>query len=413
MKSVCFPKNFKSFILTNTLGTFLEYLDATLYAFFATTIASIFFPEKNAATALLLAMGVFSIAYIARPFGGLLFGYFGDKFGRRNTLAANILLMALATVAIGSIPSYARLGVASPILLMLCRILQGLAVSSEYTGSSIYLLESFPKSHGLLSGMSTAAGSLGIFFASLVAMSFSHFHCESSWRLAFLFSGCVIGIVGFYLRKNQPESTAFLQAADAHLLHEKPALVLIKKYKKDFISGILLSMYIGAALYTILVYSSTYLLRLGMTSQEALTISTLLALAEAIASPIFGHLADRYSIGSILLLATLSMTVAALPLFLLITLNIFWITLLAFGFLAIITAAFDGPLAAYLVHKFHVSVRHSGFSLSYNLGGAVIGGITPLALTYFIDKTAISIFPAFVLIGFALLATLVLLKEKS
>ncbi len=192
-------KNFKSFILTNTLGTFLDYLDATLYAFFATIIAADFFPEKNPRTSLLLSLGVFAIAFIVRPFGALLFGYLGD----------------------------------------------------------------------------------------------------------------------------------------------------------------------------------------------------------------------RYTLSRILIGATLSMGVVALSLFYLIIGAHFGITLAAFGVLAIITGAFDGPLAAYLVTKFDVSVRHSGVSLSYNLGAALLGGMTPLALTYFIDKTKLAIFPSFPLIGFSLLAFYVLLKDKK
>jgi len=405
-------KNFKSFVLTNTLGTFLEYLDATLYAFFATIIAFNFFPEKDPTTSLLLTLGVFAISFIARPFGALLFGYLGDRFGRRNILAANILMMALATMMIGLIPSYAFWGLAAPLSLILCRIVQGLAISSEYTGSSIYLLETILKKHGLFSGISTAAGSFGIFFASLLAMGFSHFHIENYWRCAFVFSGFIIGLLAFYLRRNQPESAAFLQAIQARLIHEKPAHVLFEKYKKELFSGILISMYLGVALCTILVYSATYLMRLGMSNQDALIISTLLALTEACCAPLFGYLADQYGLRPVLLIAALAMAIVAFPLFCFITHYGFWIVLGSFGILSIIVAAFDGPLAAYLVNKFDVSVRHSGVSLSYNIGAAVFGGMIPVTLTYLIDKTNLPIFPSFLLIGFALLAVFVLWREK-
>lgn len=410
-KATLSPLNF-SFILTNTLGTFLEYFDATLYAFFATTIASIFFPDKNGTTGLIYTFGIFAISFLVRPFGALLFGTLGDKFGRRNVLAANILLMSMGTVGIGLVPAYATIGLCAPALLIFFRLLQGLAISSEFTGSSIYLLETLPSQHGFFSGVSTSAGSFGIAFASLVAGVVSHFHFENHWRWAFFFSGAVIGLLGFYLRRKQPESTAFLKAAEAKLLYQRPPLILFKKYRKELFLSTLLGIYLGVVLYTILVYTATYLERLGLSSESALTISTITSLIEAFGTPFFGWLADRHGLRSILMFATISMVVLALPLFYLISLNIFLITLVAFSLLGLLTAAFDGPLVAYIIKKFDVGVRHSGVTLSYNLGAALFGGFIPVILTYFIDKTKILLLPSFVLIGSALLAFFVLFNEE-
>ena len=417
MKVINFKNNASrqraSFILSNTLGTFLEYFDATLYAFFATTFALIFFPEKNATTSLIYTFGIFAISFLVRPFGALLFGTLGDKLGRRNILAANILLMSVATVGIGLIPSYKAIGLLAPALLIFFRLLQGLAISTEFTGSSIYLLETLPSRHGFFSGISTSAGSFGIASASLVAAIVSHFHFENHWRWAFFFSGSVIGLLGFYLRRKQPESIAFLKAAEAKLLHRKPPLVLFKKYRRELFLSTLLAIYLGIVLYAVLVYSVTYLERLGFSSQNALLISTATSVIEALASPLFGWLADRHGLRSILMFATLSMAFLALPLFSLINVHEVGITLIAFGGLGFLAAAFDGPLVAYLIAKFDVTVRHTGVSLSYNLGAALFGGFTPVALTYFIDKTKIILFPSFILMGFALLAFCVLLREKK
>lgn len=391
----------------------MEYFDATLYAFFATTIAAIFFPEKNGTIGLIYTFGIFAISFLVRPFGALLFGTLGDKFGRRNVLAANILLMSVATVGIGLVPGYAAIGLCAPALLIFFRLLQGLAISSEFTGSSIYLLETLPSRHGFFSGVSTSAGSFGIAFASLVAGVVTHFHFENHWRWAFFFSGTVIGLLGFYLRRKQPESTAFLKAAKEKRLHQKPPLILFKKYRKELLLSTLLGIYLGVVLYTILVYSATYLERIGFSPQSALFISTITSLVEAFGTPFFGWLADRHGLRSILIFATLSMAILAIPLFSLIDIHHVGITLIVFGILGFLAAAFDGPLVAYIIEKFDVSVRHSGVSLSYNLGAALFGGFIPVLLTYFIDKTKILLFPSFVLIGSALLAFFVLLKEKK
>lgn len=402
-----------TFILSNTLGTFLEYFDATLYAFFATTMASIFFPEKNGITNLIYTFGIFGISFLVRPFGALLFGTLGDKFGRRNVLSANILLMSVATVGIGLVPSYASIGFYAPGMLIFFRLLQGLAISSEFTGSSVYLLETLPSRHGFFSGISTSSGSFGISFASFLAAIVSNFHFETHWRWAFFFSGAVIGLLGFYLRRKQPESTAFLKAAESKSLHSKPSLVLFKKYRKELFHSTLLGMYLGVVLYTVLVYTATYLERLGLSTQNALLISTVTSLIEALAAPLFGWLADRHGLRSILIFATTSMAFLALPIFYLINLNKPMITLISFGLLGFLASAFDGPLVAYIIKKFDVSVRHSGVSLSYNLGAALFGGFTPVTLTYFINKTKILLFPSFLLIGFAFVALFVLVREKK
>ena len=139
----------------------------------------------------------------------------------------------------------------------------------------------------------------------------------------------------------------------------------------------------------------------------------LASLIEALACPLFGWLADRHGLRSILIFATLSMGLLAFPFFYLISLNIFGVTVLSFGCLGFLAAVFDGPLVAYLITKFDVTVRHTGVSLSYNLGAALFGGFTRVSLTYFIDKTKIILFPSFILMGFALLAFCVLLREKK
>lgn len=391
----------------------MEYFDGTLYAFFVTTFAFTFFTGKNQTTSLIYTFGVFAIAFLTRPFGALLFRTLGDKWSRRNVLAANILLMSVATVGIGLILSYKAIALLAPALLIFFRLLQGLAISTEFTGSSIYLLETLPSRHGFFSGVSTSAGSFGIAFASLLAAIVSHFHFESHWRWAFFFSGAVIGLLGFYLRRQQPESIAFLKAAEAKSLHQKPPLVLFKKYRRELFLSTLLSIYLGVLFYAVLVYSPAYLERLGFSHQAALLISMLASLIEALACPLFGWLADRDGLRSILIFATLSMGFLAFPFFYLISLNIFGVTLLSFGCLGFLAAVFDGPLVAYLITKFDVTVRHTGVSLSYNLGAALFGGFTRVSLTYFIDKTKIILFPSFILMGFALLAFCVLLREKK
>jgi MHS family proline/betaine transporter-like MFS transporter len=203
--------------VSNALGTFLEYFDYTLYGFSAPLIAHLFFPTKDRLSSLLLAWGIFFISFLVMPFGAVFLGHLGDRLGRRSVLTACILMMGIPTCAISFLPTYQQIGILAPILLTLCRILQGFAISGEFAGCSVYLYETARRYKGFLASITTCASGFGMLIASLWIFLFTHFqlieHLVTShyWRLPFVVAGLSIAVIGFYLRRSLLETPSFVE----------------------------------------------------------------------------------------------------------------------------------------------------------------------------------------------------------
>lgn len=414
----------KKIILGNISGIFLEYFDYTLYGFAASSIAKSFFPPEDPHNALIMTWLVFAIGFLVRPLGALFFGHFADRFGRRRILLTTIILSAIPTLGIGLLPTYSSIGMYSTLLLILLRLVQGFSFSTEYPGASVYLLESKPRRPGLLSGIITAAGSLGIFFASFIIMLFNlpsisqHFPPDIAWRIPFILAGLIISILGFYLRKDMPESLEFLKACQQKSLVPFPALQLIKKHWQSLLRMLLVTMYLGVGIYTIMVYNSTFLEeRIHLSNQQAEALTTIVSLIEALTAPFFGFISDYFDRTKFLLLTTITAAIVTIPCYSLINSGHFSFILPSLILLIVLIASLDGPMAIYMLEKFPIEVRYSGFSISYNLGAAVIGGLTPFTLSLLIAKFNIDLIPGIYLTFFAMIASLTLWhtlrKEKE
>src|SRR6185295_4043792 len=204
-------------LVAGSIGNALEWYDFALYGYFAPVFAVLFFPSDHPSISLISTFGVFAIGFLARPFGALLFGYWGDTVGRRATLAWSIMLMALPTIGIGLLPTFDHIGIAAPAMLTLLRFLQGLSVGGEFTGSVTFLVEHAPPSRrgytGSWAGFSAQTGALlGSGVSTLVMLSVSEEALHQwAWRIPFL-AGGIIAAMGWYLRRRVPESPAFEHA---------------------------------------------------------------------------------------------------------------------------------------------------------------------------------------------------------
>lgn len=204
-------------LLAGMIGNGLEWYDYALYAYMVTLISKLFFPAGNEAVHLLATLGIFAVGFIARPFGGILFGMVGDKFGRRTALVAAIFLMAFPTGCIGLLPTYEQVGILAPLLLVLLRVMQGLSLGGAFSGTVIFLVEhSPPARRGLVGSTSLASLAVGFLLGSLVVMlmqvSLSEAQFESwGWRIPFLL-GVPIGFIGLYIRNHTEESPVYEEA---------------------------------------------------------------------------------------------------------------------------------------------------------------------------------------------------------
>src|SRR3990167_1305510 len=356
-------------------GVFLEYFDYTLYGFSAPIIAKLFFPHENPMTELLLAWAVFAISFLVRPIGAIIFGHFADRIGRRIVLMITIFLMSVATLSIGLLPTYEKIGILSPILLILFRILQGLSVSTEYSGCSTYLLEFNRHRKGLLSGIITSASGFGVFAASFLVLLFHNIN----WRFPFIIAAVLVGLLGFYFRLGLQESPELLKA-------------------------IIISAFAGVSIIVIEIYFPSYLHSHFLIAKEkTLEISTYLAWTEACFAIIWGAISDYISQRKTIMISGMLMLIGIFPILKLFHSQEIFFWYGAATLLAIIVAAVDGPIAALLVDTFSTEIRYSGVSISYNVGAALIGGFSPSILILLQEHTVLHQPMGWYLVGISIL----------
>lgn len=397
-------------IASCTVGTFLEFFDYTLYGYFASSIGQHFFPSENPKLQLIATWAIFSIGFIIRPLGGMIFGNIADKFGRSKILPLTTILMALPTIFIGLLPTFQMIGWFAPMLLLLCRLIQGLAISAEYNGASIYILENKWRNNGFLAAFTPFSCGTGMLAASFLAYLFTRntigeLH-QWQWRLPFIIAGLLVGIVAWYLRRTMQETDAFKKLQQARAILPSPIKAIIKNNKLALATNIVCSAYMCSASYILLVYMATFLHQAFHVSlSTALLFTSVAAFLEANFSLFFGWVSDIVERKKMLLFASIAMIVATLGFAL--TPNLGITQLLIFLILfVILLAAFDGPLTIYLPELFPTNIRYSATATGYNIGGAVIGGLAPFAISVLLEYVH---FPQLVLAvylaGFSLLAT--------
>lgn len=378
-------KNSIKFMASCSLGTFLEFFDYTLYGYFADTIGHLFFPHTTPGLQMLATWAIFSIAFLIRPLGATAFGYIADKKGRKKVLPFTIALMAIPTVCIGLLPTFDMVGWWAPLLLLLCRLIQGLAISAEYNGASIFILENNWNRVGLLGALTPFSCGMGMLAAALLAYVFTHNTTTEfqawQWRLPFIIAGSSVGFVAWYLRRTVQETEQFQKLQQTHEVLPNPLKLIFKDHKLAFVTNILCSAYMCSASYLLLVYMSSYLhQQFNVALSSALLFSGIAACIEAHSTLFFGWISDYLGRWQTLLIASALMVVAALWFVLTPDLTITQVLISIIVFV-ILLGAFDGPLTIYLAELFKVNMRYSAAAIGYNVGGAAIGGLAPFIIS--------------------------------
>jgi MHS family proline/betaine transporter-like MFS transporter len=374
-------KNYKA-ILAAMTGNALEYYDVMLYGFFATMLAPLFFPSDNQAVSYISSLGTFAAGFIMRPVGGLVFGHLGDKLGRRYALVLSIFLVTIPTLTIGLLPTYAEIGIAAPIILVTCRLLQGLCVGGEYSGASIFVIEYSKKGKECFAGsILTASGSFGG-----VVGTFCGFICTLAfmpawgWRIPFVI-GALMGVMGYYIRTKVNESPEFEKAKDEKI-EKVPLWGVLEQRKKN----LLCTVAVGAAslipLYLATVYMGFLMgSKLHLATSEIMLTNVVLTSLTVCSLPFFGGLADKIGKENQMKKAAIVMVLMAYPLFVFLESN-FSLTsiIIVQSIIILLNVAFVAPSMALLTTYFPVHERYSGIGFGYALGGALLGGTTPLII---------------------------------
>lgn len=382
-------------VSASTVGTALEWYDFMLYGTAAALVfGRVFFPDADPLVGTLSSLATFAVGFFARPVGGLLFGHFGDKYGRRIVLMVTLILMAVSSTLIGLIPTYASIGVAAPALLVVMRILQGLGAGAEYAGGSLMAAEHAPPGRrGFFAAIPPTGNALGVILAALVFTPFTWLpesdFLSWGWRIPFLVSILILP-VGLYIRFRVDESPAFTENVVAKQEQPvAPVITVIRTAPKSLVAGFFLSVGPNVATYVPSVYALTYITdNLGMAAAVG-TIGLLIANVIKLATlPFSGWLSDRYGRKPVFISGAVLCALASFPMFwLLDSANVLAVW---FAMVLVLTFANDlmlGSQAAMLAEQFETKVRYTGVAFCREIAAALAGGTLPFIAAFLNGQT--------------------------
>jgi MFS family permease len=433
-------------ITASAVGTMIEWYDFYIFGSLAVTISPLFYPEGNDTLALIAYLSTFAVGFVVRPFGALFFGRIGDLVGRKYAFLVTLLVMGGATAAIGFLPTYATIGIVAPIMLLVIRVLQGLALGGEYGGAAVYVAEHVPdERRGFYTSFIQITATLGLFVSLVVGILVQNSMTREAfnawgWRIPFIISIFLVG-VSLYIRLRMKESPIFSQIKSAGMTSSRPLVEAFTKWEN--LKRVLISLFgatagQGVVWYTgqfyALFYLQTVLKVNGRSAQYIVAIALLLAM------PLFvfmGALSDRIGRKWIMMAGCLLAAVSYLPIYQamqsaagsnvvtatsrqnpvtgaktltpltevngvleaakevlpytdmgsLLSSTIAWkLILLVFIQVVFVTMVY-GPIAAYLVEAFPAKIRYTSLSLPYHIGNGVFGGLLPVIGLAVVDKT--------------------------
>ena len=402
-------------VLAGAIGNVLEWYNFAAYGFLAQSFARNFFPLTNELMSLLASYGVFAVAFLMRPLGGVLFGHIGDRIGRRTALLLSVLAMAIPSCAIGLLPTYAAAGLAAPIILILLRCLQGLSVGGELTISIVYLGEQSHSSRRGLGASWTFFGSmLGALCGSLIVGLLNTLLgpeaiVEWGWRLPFLGSA-VIGLAALGLRYAGMETDVRpLAQADS-----APIVVAFATEWRSMAAAYLFCVPAGVVYYIGLIYLTTFVQRFNsIPAAEADYIVSMGIVTIILGMPLFGALSDRIGRRTVMLCGAVGLMLYSWPMFWMMTQHKPWLAFVAEIGFAVCDAAYAAPLPAMLAMQFRPEVRCTAASLSYNVAMATLGGTAPMIAVYLIARTGYITAPAWFMAASAAAGFIGLLLAKD
>lgn len=376
-------------LFASLIGTTIEFFDFYIYATAAVLVfPALFFPSADATSATLQSLATFALAFFARPVGSAVFGHFGDRIGRKATLVAALLTMGISTVVIGLLPTYARIGVAAPALLALCRFGQGLGLGGEWGGAVLLAIENAPPGRRAWYGMFPQLGApIGFFLSTGLFLGLTRGIGEAAflawgWRVPFLASAVLVG-VGLWMRLRLHETPAFARAMAKHERVRLPMLVVVTRHTRALVAGTFVALATFVLFYLMTVFSLSWATsRLGYAREEFLLLQMVGVLFFAATIPLSAWLADRYGARFMMVLSSVLIlgfglvfaplfaagSAAAVLVFLSLGLGVMGLTY--------------GPLGTVLARLFPVQVRYTGASLAFNMAGIFGASLAPYVATW-------------------------------
>ena len=411
--------------LAGGVGSFVEWYDYGIYGLLVSSLVLVFSASDKSMTdaGLMLTYLGFTVSFVVRPFGGLICGYLGDRLGRQKLLAILLLMISLATAAIGLLPGYQTIGWAAPVLLILLRIVQGFSAGGEVSGAGSFVAE-YAEDHRRAVVMSPLVmGSfIALLFGSLLIVSMINVFGIAAvnswmWRVPFLLA-IPMAMIGVYIRTRIQDTPHFQMVKASQRVKRNPIREVLtsKRHLKAIGLAITLPAVNGPGYYILFVYMPTYLNKVMHFQQVQSLMVTACGLLTIIAAiPMMAWLSDRLGRRPLLIASAIAMAVLAWPCFWLLTLGMMPLACMAAILLALAFAGHAGVIQATLAEMFPTNVRYSAYSIGFNLSTVIFGGSAPLLMTWLIGLTGIASIPSYMVIFTAALTLIsaIYLKETA
>ncbi len=391
-----------SIVFASSFGTIIEWYDFLIYATAATLVFNkAFFPTFDPLASTLAALGTYAVGFLARPLGGALFGYFGDRLGRKSMLVLTLFIMGASTFCIGLLPTYETIGVWAPVLLMVLRIVQGIGLGGEWGGASLMVLEHAPAARrGFYTSFVQIGFPIGLVLATLVFALVAKLpeadFASYGWRIPFLISIVLLG-VGIFIRSRVPETPVFETLKQRDGLAGNPLAEAVGRNTRTFLIAVGLKLSEVSWVYMLSVFVVGYATtKLGVPKSTMLNAVLYAALFELVSLPLFGWLADKIGRRPLFILGALFTIAFAFPLFWMVdsksTALIFAAVMIAMNFGH---GMMFGIESCYFPELFGTRVRYSGASFGFQASAAIGGGFAPIVATamvgYFGGTTGVSV----------------------
>ncbi len=392
---------------TSALGNALEFYDFVICGVFIAKISEVFFPSTSPTIALFASIFAFSAAFFTRPLGAYAFGLIGDTFGRKVALTYSVMLMGFPTLVISLLPGYETLGIAAPIILVFCRIVQGLSTGGEYNGAAIFAIEhGQAKQMGLISGIIAGSCMVGAVFASFAgSLMLRPGMPDWAWRIPF-FIGSLVSFMAFVLRKNAKETDAFIQIKEKKKEQKQPMKAIFKNHKSAFLMNIVVGIFKGSLTYTVFGFMNIYMTKFqGFEMSTAVFLNTFGLLGYTSGCVFFGWLSDKITMRrSVYLSCFMCCTLSYLSFYLLQTKDLFLVGLGQYG-VGLYVGSFVGLSHAFMQVLFPAETRYTGVAVSFSIGIAISGGLMPSVYTFMTGYTENMYMAAIIISVYAIIFT--------
>ncbi|WP_372381078.1 glycine betaine/L-proline transporter ProP [Xanthomonas sp. NCPPB 1754] len=408
------------------LGNAMEWFDFGVYGYLAVTLGQVFFPASSPTAQLIATFATFTVAFLVRPIGGMVFGPLGDRYGRQKVLAATMILMALGTFSIGLIPAYERIGLWAPALLLLARLLQGFSTGGEYGGAATFIAEYATDRNRGLMGSWLEFGTLGGYIAGAATVTALHMSVTPAqmldwgWRVPFLIAG-PLGLLGLYMRMKLEETPAFRAYTEQSEQRERQTAAqglttLLRLHWPQLLKCVGLVLVFNVTDYMLLTYMPSYLsVTMGYAESKGLLLIILVMLVMMPLNIVGGIFSDKLGRRPMIIGACIALFALAIPCLLLVGSGNDGLIFAGLMLLGLALVCFTSSMPSTLPALFYTPVRYSALSIAFNVSVSLFGGTTPLVTAWLVERTGDPLVPAYYLMGAAAigLVTMLFVRETA